>query len=87
MFPLTRSLGIGKPAEQLGQRNTQYASHRPKVEDREVALATLDRADKCPVQGATVPELLLRQSVRQPPLADAFAQVAEEFSVVQVHRA
>jgi hypothetical protein len=63
--------------EQLGQRHPRRLGRLPQVEHRDVPLAPLDRPDERPVQRAQLAERPLHQPLRQPPLAEANAQVEE----------
>jgi hypothetical protein len=56
-----------------------------QIQDRDVALATLDRSDKGPVQPAPFGEFFLCQPARLPPLPEAVAQFTQESFVIEVH--
>ena len=84
--PSSRSLpGAHLAGQQLGQWDPQRAGDQPQVQHGQVPLAALDRPDERAVQRTQLAELLLRQPPRQPPLADAEPQVAQEGDVVPVH--
>src|SRR5262249_19027778 len=71
--------------EQLGQRYAQDPRDQPQVEDGDVPLTALDRADERAVQVALLGELGLGVALRDSPLADVEAQVLEKSDVVEVH--
>src|SRR4051812_37594250 len=66
--------------EQIGQRHAQDLGDEPQVEDRDVPLTTLDRADERPEELALLGQLTLGQFARQPPLAKAVAEIKSDRS-------
>jgi len=77
----------GQTVEEVFQRDTQDSRNQTQVEDRHVALPTLDRADEGTVQVATAGQLGLCPATRKPVLPEALSQVTEKSLVIEVHGA
>jgi hypothetical protein len=71
--------------EQLRRTNAQDSGDEPKVEDRNVPFAPFDRADKRAVEPAFVAEFGLGQHFPLAKVAEAEAEVLQEFFIVKVH--
>jgi hypothetical protein len=71
--------------KEVVQGNAQNLRQQAEIENRQVPLAALHRADERAVEMAAIAEVGLRPLAGEPVLTEAETQVPEEFAVVKVH--
>ena len=69
--------GSGATVKEFRQGDPENAGHHAKVQDRQVAFATLHRADERAVEAATVARFGLRPLSGQPEVPQTNSQVSE----------
>jgi hypothetical protein len=70
---------------QIGQREAEHFGDPAQVEDGNISLPALDRADERSMQVAAFAEFLLRMSGGDPSVAKPFAQAEQKMAVVEIH--
>jgi hypothetical protein len=64
--------------KKLCQGNPQRSGDLPQIEDGDIPLAALDRADESAVQAAPLAQFFLGQLERRPPFANSIAKFSQK---------
>ena len=81
-----RAHSLRQASQQLGHGNAQDPGDQPQVQDGEIPLAALNRADEGPVEIATLGQVGLGPLAGLTMAPNAMSQATKEFLVVEVHR-